>query len=147
MRPRSHVSRHIRKEDTGEKEWYQIPVVKCDHEGCNTMRRLLPDFMAPHKHYEEKAISDVLEEVITEESPVDYPSIQTMRRWIAWLALNADRIECILRSVGYRLLGFGEELLFYEGSLLEQLRTKTDQWLKIILRFVYNSGYSLIPLR
>ena len=66
--PRGRVRRHIRKEDTGEKVWYRIPYGKCDHEECGCYRRFLPDFMVPHKHYEEQAITDSLDGVINKES-------------------------------------------------------------------------------
>lgn len=144
---RSHVRRHIRKEDTGEKEWYWIPLGKCTNKACGVMRRILPDFMIPYKHYEEEAVIDVLDEVITEESPVDFPSVQTMLHWKAWLLFNRDRIEGIFRNMGYTVLGFSEDLLFDTGSLLGQLRRRTDRWLKITVRFVYNSGSYLLPLR
>ena len=49
-----------------------------------------------------EAVSDVLDEVITEESPVDCPSIQTMRHWKAWLYFNKARIESLFRGKGYR---------------------------------------------
>lgn len=146
LKIRAHVRRHIRKEGSGEKEWYCIPVAQCDNPDCKAMRRLLTDFMVPYKHYEEEAINDVLEEVITEESPVDFPSTQTMRRWIAWLLFNKDRIEGIFRNAGYKILDFGEEFLFNTESLLDQLRLRTDQWFKIMIRFIYNSGHSLLPL-
>ena len=145
LKIRSRVRRHLRKEDTGEKRWYQVPVGKCSSPECGRMCRMLPETMAPYKHYEETAISKVLDGRITEESPVDFPSIQTMRRWITWLLKNTDRIEGLFRNVGYRVLGFSEELLFSTVSLLERLRTDTGQWLKITLRFVYNSGYALLP--
>ena len=144
LKHRAHVHRHIRKEDTGKKEWYWIPLSKCDNKNCGAMRRLLPDFMVPYKHYEEEAVSDVLNEVITEESPVDFPSVQTMRHWKAWLLLNKDRIESLFRGIGYTILGFGEELIFDQNCLLDQLRRKTDNWLKIMIRFVYNSGHRLL---
>lgn len=99
---RSHVRRHIRKEVSGEKIWYWIPLGKCDNRNCGSMCRLLPDFMVPYKHYEAEAVSDVLDEVITEESPVDCPSIQTMRHWKAWLYFNKARIESLFRGKGYR---------------------------------------------
>ena len=92
LKCRGHVRRHIRKEITGEKIWFRIPFGKCDNNACNAMRRLLPDFMAPHKHYEEEASSDVLEDVLTEDPRVDFPSMQTMRRWKTWMDSNADRI-------------------------------------------------------
>ena len=143
---RSHVRRHIRKEDSGEKIWYWIPLGKCDNRNCGSMCRLLPDFMVPYKHYEAEAVSDVLDEVITEESPIDCPSIQTMRLWKAWLYFNKARIEGLFRGIGYRVLGFSEELMFDTGCLLDQLRRNADHWLKITIRFVYNSGYRLLPL-
>lgn len=146
LKPRGHVRRHIRKEDSGEKKWYWIQVGQCNNPDCKAMRRLLTDFMVPCKHYEEEAITDVLEEVITEESPVDCPSIQTMRRWIAWLLFNKERIEGIFRNTGYKILGFDEEFLFSTKSLLEQLRLRTDQWFKIMIRIVYNNGQRLLPL-
>ena len=146
LKIRSRVRRHIRKEDTGEKKWYQVPVGKCSKAGCGRMCRMLPETMAPYKHYEEEVISKVLDGKITEKSPVDFPSIQTMRRWIAWLIKNIDRIEGLFRSVGYRILGYSESLLFSTASLLDQLRTDTGQWLKITIRLVYNSGSSLLPL-
>ena len=111
------------------------------------MRRLLPDFMVPYKHYEEEAVSDVLDEVITEESPVDFPSVQTMRHWKAWLFFNRNRIESLFRGISYTVLGFSEELIFDESCLLDQLRQRTDSWLKITIRFVYNSGHNLLSLQ
>jgi hypothetical protein len=36
--------------------------------------------------------------------------------------------------------------MFDTGCLLDQLRRKTDQWLMITIRFIYNSGYRLLPL-
>ena len=149
--PRGRVRRHIRKEDTGEKVWYRIPYGKCDHEECGCYRRFLPDFMVPHKHYEEQAITDSLDGVInnTEKykgQTVECPSVQTRVRWDAWLDSNTGHIECILRSVGYKVLGFGEKLLFSTTSLLEKLRCDSNDWLKIIIRFVYNSGYRLLPI-
>ena len=41
------------------------------------------------------------------------PCEQTMERWRKWLELNRSYIEGYLRSVGYRLLGFGEELKLF----------------------------------
>ena len=110
------------------------------------MRRLLPDFMVPYKHYEVEAITDVLDEVITDDPRFNYPSAQTMRRWLLWYLKNENRVEGIFRSVGYRMLGFGEELLFQTSSLLHELRFRTDDWLKITVRLIYNSGNYLLPL-
>ena len=60
-----------------------------------------------------------------------------------WLEVNLSRTEGILRSVGVTLLGFSEELLKFNGSLLCELRKLGGDWLGVILRLIYNSGYRL----
>jgi hypothetical protein len=70
-----------------------------------------------------------------------------MRHWKAWLFLNRDRIESLFRGIGCTVLGFGEELIFDKSRLLDRLRRKTDIWLKITIRFVYNSGHRLLSLQ
>lgn len=146
LKQRRRDRRHIKKEETGEKVWYLIPVGKCNDSSCGRQARLLTDFMVPYKHYEEQAISDVLDEVITEDSPVCCPSIFTMRRWLVWFTANLTRMENVLRSVGYRELGFSEELLFLKDSLVDQLRQRSGDWLRIAIRFIYNSGHHLKAL-
>ena len=69
-----------------------------------------------------------------------------MRHWKAWLYFNKARIESLFRGIGYRVLGFSEEFMFDTGCLLDQLRRKTDHWLMITIRFIYNSGYRLLSL-
>ena len=146
LKIRAHVRRHYRKEDSGEKIWQEISLGQCDRDECGRMCRILPPYMVPHKHYEEPVISKVLDGTITEETPIGFPSIQTMCYWIAWLNKNLSRMESLLRSIGYQVLGYGEELLFSTETLVEQLRRDTNQWLKIIIRAIYNSGYRLLPL-
>ena len=58
--------------------------------------------------------------------------------------VNNLRIDGHLKSVGYRLLGFGEELLNASMSLLDKLRSSNEEWLETILRFIYNSGGFLV---
>lgn len=67
-----------------------------------------------------------------------------MYRWHHWLMVNNLRIDGYLKSVGYRLLGFGEELLNASMSLLDKLRSSSEEWLETILRFIYNSGGFLV---
>ena len=69
-----------------------------------------------------------------------------MRRWLKWFLQNAANMEGYLRSAGYSIYGLGRELLFSRVSLLETIRSKHRNWLEIILRLVYNSGGSLIPI-
>lgn len=68
-----------------------------------------------------------------------------MLRWKHWLMLNYFRINGYLKSIGYRFLGFSEELLNTRLSLLEYLRLSNDRWLEAILRMIYNSGGVLEP--
>lgn len=139
LRVRARVRRHLKKQDTGEKEWYQIPLGQCDSDKCRRMCRMLPDSMAPFKHYEESTISKVLDGEITKEKN-DVPSPQTMRRWAAWLVTNKNQIEAVIRSCGYKVFDYGEEYLFSAAPKLEELRREACNWLKYVLRLVYNSG-------
>lgn len=143
LNSRSRVRRHSRKEETGEKEWFLVPVGKC--KSCGRMCRMLPDSMVPYKHYEERVITKALDGKYPGKT-VYLPSAQTIRRWAVWLVTNRERIEGVFRSVGYRVLGFDEELLFCTASFLEKLRRDTGHWLQITVRFIYNSGHHLQPV-
>lgn len=57
--------------------------------------------------------------------------------------LNRDTMEGTLRSKGYQLLGFTAELLTSSVSLLGRLSKDTCDWLRMILRLIYNSGVFL----
>ncbi len=81
------------------------------------------------------------------EEEHNYPVENTMERWKRWEDLNRTYIEGYIRSVGYRMLGFGEELLTSKVSLLEAMKSSVKQWMSTILRMVYNSGGELQPLR
>ncbi len=75
-----------------------------------------------------------------------YPCEKTVERWKSWLSQNKTDIDGHMRSVGYRLLGYGEELLYSAVSLLEKMMCSVDNWLGIILRMIYNSGGRLRSL-
>ena len=123
-----------------ERRVYVIRRLKCRK--CETLHRELPDILVPYKHYAAEVVSGVLEGCITSEDEdcAEYPCQTTMYRWQRWLAANRLRMDGHLKSVGYRLLGFSEELLKSGMSLLETLRSSNQEWLEIILRFLYNSG-------
>ena len=74
-----------------------------------------------------------------------YPCEKTVERWKAWLEQNRTDIDGYMKSVGYRLLGYGEELLYSTDSLLEKMMCSVERWLGIILRMIYNSGGRLRP--
>lgn len=109
---------------------------------------MLPDMLVPYKHYKEETVSGVLDGIISpdDEDSENYPSEQTMSRWHHWFMKNRLNIEGQIKSIGYRLLGFKEELLKSGVSLLQHMRSSIpDEWLKTVLRYIYNSGNSLQP--
>ena len=75
----------------------------------------------------------------------NYPCEKTVERWKAWLEQNRTDIDGHIKSAGYRLLGYGEGLLYSTVSLLEKMMCSIDNWLGIILRMIYNSGGRLRP--
>ena len=94
-------------------------------------------------------IAGVLDEVIRPEDldSEDYPSFNTMLRWLQWFRENLQRIEGYLRTAGYQILNLGEELLFTPDLLLNKIRNRCQNWLEHILRLIYNSGGFLTPIR
>lgn len=127
-----------------ERRVYRIRRLKCPE--CGKLHRELPDFLAPFKQYAVEIISGVLDGIVTsgDEDSSDYPCEETMSRWHHWLAANQLRIDGYLKSVGYCLLDFSEELLISGMSLLAELRSSTQEWLETILHFIYNSGGFLV---
>lgn len=77
--------KRILKYDGGEVEWIQIPRHQCSNPSCKKVHRMLPDCLAPFKHYEESVIADALDDrIIPNES--DYrPSSMTVEHWKMWL--------------------------------------------------------------
>jgi len=130
----------ILKKEGGERLRYLINRLKCTH--CQMLHRELPDCMVPYKHYSAEVISGVLDGFVTneDEDTEDYPCEMTIHRWHHWMMANTMRIDGYLKSIGYQMLGFTEELLKSSVSLLYQLRSSHERWFEIILRFIYNSG-------
>ena len=146
LKYRDHIPRIV-KTRSGDVSWIHIRRLKCTNDKCRKLHRELPDKLAPYKHYETDVISGVLEGSITPDTKgyEDYPCEATMQSWHHWLNANRLMIDGTLKSAGYRFLGFTEELLTASVSLLDQLKSDTADWLKIILRFIYNSGNFLKP--
>lgn len=142
---RDHCKR-ISRHEGGTYEWLRIPRHQCNNPMCKRIHRMLPDFLLPHKHYGEEVIEGVLDEVITpdDQDSNGYPSEITMRRWHHWMALNVSNINGHLKAVAFRELDFSVELLKSGISLLDQLRSSISScWLRLVIRFVYNSGGKL----
>ena len=142
---RDTCERHYRL-GGGKKVWFRIRRLKCPR--CKKLHRELPDILAPYKHYHLDIIMGMLEGTLTkgEDEYEDYPCEKTVERWEAWFSQNKTDIDGYLKSVGHRLLGYGEELLYSTVSLLEKMMCSVDNWLGIILRMIYNSGGRLRPL-
>lgn len=130
----------IRKKEGGTKERLMIRRFRCQN--CHSYHNELPDCLVPYKHYEAEVIAGVLDEVIlpADLDSEDYPSFNTMLRWLQWFRENLQRIEGYLRTVGYQILDLGEELLFTSDLLLNKIRNRYQNWLELILRLIYNSG-------
>ena len=106
---------------------------------------MLPDILTPFKHYNEETISGVLDGIVTpeDEDSETCPSEDTMIRWHHWFIINEFNIEGHMKSIGYRLLGFSEELLETGISLLGQLALGLIQAIPTFMRYIYNSGNAL----
>ncbi len=62
---------------------------------CNSVHRVIPDYIYPYKHYESEVINGVLEKLITQETLgfEDYPCETTFREW---LSIDFRVINCSL---------------------------------------------------
>ena len=72
----------------------------------------MPDILAPYKHYHLDIIMGMLDGTLTTDDLEyeTYPCEKTVERWKAWLEQNRTDMDGYMKSVGYRLLGYGEEL-------------------------------------
>lgn len=133
------------KTEGGTKHYIQIERLKCEQ--CHRLHNALPDILVPYKHYTTEIISGVLDETISSDDldNEDYPCEKTMKRWDHWLMANQEYINGYMKSLGYRMLGFSEDLLNSKVSLLSKLRESSEVWLETILRVIYNSGGCLVP--
>lgn len=116
--------------------------MKCT--GCGRLHRQLTDGMVKFKQYAAEAIEDVIDGVISETDPIDYPCDGTMKHWRWWFKYNREQMEGQLRSAGYRLQGFSDGFLKPVESLLEGIRKRIcPGWLGMVCRIVNNTGGSL----
>lgn len=126
-----------------ERRTVAIRRLKCSK--CGGLHQELPDFLVPYKHYETEVISGVLDGVVgPDDAENGLPCESTIQSWHDWLAVNELRMDGYLKSIGSRLPGFTEELLMTSDFLLTYLRSSCQEWLEIILRFIYNSGGFLV---
>ena len=116
---------------------------------CHIYRRLLPDDLAPHKHYDVDLIAAAIDGEITSETIeyISYPSERTIARWKEWFAQNEPEIENRLGTVRMRLLALNLAILFALYAPLSEMRSRLNNWLSVLLQATYNTGGSLEPLR
>lgn len=112
---------------------------------CGTLHNELPNILVPNKHYASEVIENVVDEVVTPEDEIteDYPCTATMDRWKKWIADRTSAIDGMLRSLGHRLLDYGEGLLLSSDSLLNTLRSNGPEWLATVMHTIYNAGGSV----
>lgn len=73
--------RRIVRAAGGAARWVYILRFRC--KDCGRIRRVLPDFLSPYKHYAKDIINSVLDGTITSDTLgfEDYPCEVTMKRW------------------------------------------------------------------
>ena len=87
----------------------------------------------------------MVDEVVTPDDEIteDYPCVATMDRWKKWISDNTAAVDGMLRSLGHRLLNYGEDLLLSSDSLLNNLRSNGSEWLATVMHTIYNAGCSV----
>lgn len=85
------VKRIIRTK-RGATQFIYIRRLRCKH--CFSIHRELPDDLLPYKHYESEIIFGVIEGLISCDTLgfEDYPSEETMRRWLTQKMRIYDRL-------------------------------------------------------
>lgn len=148
MKFKDHVLR-LEKMAGGEKQEFLIERWKCQFCPKQKLHRVLPDFLAPNKHYNTDIIADVLDNNLKTDQEdyedfEDYPCEKTLERWSAWLTLNLAFINTYLRSEDVCLSTIGFILSSSTEDPVPCLRQKEPLlWLRIVLRAIYNTGSSL----
>ena len=134
------------KQVGGERKLYMINRMECTNENCGRIHRQLTDGMIKFKQYAAEVIEDVIDGVISEADPIDYPCDGTMKHWRWWFQYNKEQMEGQMRSAGYRLCGFHDGFLKPADSLLEEIRKRVSPgWLGMVCRIVNNTGGQLRP--
>lgn len=143
---RRDKKRRIYKEAGGKKQWFLINRLKCTK--CKKLHSELPDCIIPYKQYGADIIEDVIDGVRTADDleTEDYPCEGTMKHWKWWLSKNEANINGQMKSMLHHLLDLKTEFLKSGDSLLEELRERVSPgWLRVVTRFIYNSGGRIEP--
>ena len=136
----------VMKDYGGKKAWLIINRLECP--SCKHLHNELPDFLSPYKHYKNSVIEDVVDEVVTPQSPEveDYPCERTMHRWHHWMLGNKVQIDGLIKSIGSQCSKEFKNLIFSTDSPMEELRKNGSGWLGTINRIIYNSHQKIPPV-
>ncbi len=146
MTYRDSLTRSERKAG-GELQTYLISRYHC--EPCNHTFRVLPDSLAPFKHYNVDIIMKAVDGKITSDDLEyeNYPCEKTMRRWKEWFKQNELFIGEYLLICEARLIAYGLVLLYASAACLGDIRARDKRWLAIVIQIIYNTGAVLEPFR
>lgn len=129
----------------GKRRHLVIRRMRCDN--CSRLHNELPDCLVPYKHYGTTLIEKVVDGRVGPDDLglEDYPCERTMQRWENWIERNTTFIDGYIKSIGYRILNYSDQLLKSRISLLNKLRKLERHWLHIVIPLIYNSGEFLSP--
>ena len=107
-----HCRYHRNIKEKGITIW--INRLKCQNTACNKTLAVLPDFVAPYKHYSANEIESVLlGSIDTEPESIDTPaSLATVRRWLSDYKTKTTDWISNLKAI----------LLLLTGKLISELR-------------------------
>jgi transposase-like protein len=100
------------KIDNENKEELIIARVKCT--SCERTHAILPDFIAPYKHYSAVEIEKVVEHAdsgVSAEQIETPAEISTVRRWVRNFRNKAKEAIGALKSIAYEIYGRSNKLL------------------------------------
>ena len=119
-----NVRRHF-KIYGGDVVWIEIPRGSCPY--CRCVIRILPDFLAPFKHYRADDMSGYLD---GKKDSIDvlHPTDWTIANWDKWLSINHEE-----------LAGFGIDEMRAAGI--------PENWIGAILTEALNKGKTLVTRR
>ncbi|EAX49040.1 ISChy3, orf1 [Thermosinus carboxydivorans Nor1] len=93
--------------------------VKCCH--CGRTHAILPDFIAPYRHYAlpdiEEAVSRVLDRTIPVEKASKYCDVSTVKRWVYAFKVKVNTVIGLLNSMAIRLYDRAARLIATGSSL------------------------------
>ncbi|WP_179393695.1 DUF6431 domain-containing protein [Carboxydothermus ferrireducens] len=109
----------------------RIPIARYRCSNCRQTHAILPDFIAPYRHYSQVLIANVVEEVVSKQVPPERvegnQDIPTTRRWIRQFLKRCHEVIGVLESIAFRYTGQVKSLLTEaRSSPWEQMLTALE---------------------